>query len=76
MDMGRTVTNANAAAGGLLATGMNNAALTNQAASAYSPWGALLSGAGNTIQNYNTQQQQNDLLLKLLSGSGTTGWGQ
>lgn len=75
MDMGRTVTGANAAAGGLLAQGMTNAAQTMQPANSYSPWGAMLSGAGNTIQNYNTQQQQNDLLMKLLSGSGTSGWG-
>jgi len=71
MNMGSTVTAANANAGSLLANGMNNAAQTTQAANAYSPWGALLTGAGNTMQNYNTQQE----LLRMLSGSGTSGWG-
>ena len=55
MDLGRQTSNA--ASGGLLAQGMVNAAQTQQNA-AYSPWGTLLMGAGNTLQNYNNQQQQ------------------
>lgn len=47
MDLGRQ--SSNAAAGGLLANGMNAAAQTMQPANSYSPWGALLTGAGNTI---------------------------
>lgn len=52
MDMGSTVTAANRNASGLLATGMTNAANTMAPANAYSPWGALLSGAGNSMQGY------------------------
>lgn len=58
MNMGSTVTAANANAGGLLATGMTNAAKTMQPANAYDPWGSLLSGAGTTIANMTTPQQQ------------------
>jgi hypothetical protein len=50
MDLGRQTSNA--VSGGLLAQGMNNAAQTMQPANAYSPWGAMLSGAGNTVANY------------------------
>jgi hypothetical protein len=50
MDLGRQTSNA--AAGGLLAQGMNSAAQTMQPANAYSPWGAMLSGAGNAVANY------------------------
>lgn len=50
MDLGRQTSNA--AAGGLLAQGMTNAAQTMQPANSYSPWGAMLSGAGNAVANY------------------------
>jgi hypothetical protein len=50
VDLGRQTSNA--AAGGLLAQGMNSAAQTMQPANAYSPWGAMLSGAGNAVANY------------------------
>jgi hypothetical protein len=52
MDMGNTVTSANRSSAGLLASGMTNAANTRSAADAYSPWGALLSGAGQATQGY------------------------
>ena len=57
MDMGSTVTAANARSGSLLANGMTNAATTMQPANAYSPWGAMLSGAGTQLQNYGAPQQ-------------------
>ncbi len=47
VDMGKTMSNA--ASGGLLAQGMQNAAATMQPANAYSPWGSLLTGAGNSM---------------------------
>lgn len=53
MDMGNTVTAANARSGTLLANGMTNAATTMQPANAYSPWGAMLSGAGTQLNAYN-----------------------
>lgn len=53
MDMGNTVTAANARSGTLLANGMTNAATTMQPANAYSPWGAMLTGAGQQINAYN-----------------------
>lgn len=52
MDMGSATTAANRTAGGLLASGMTNAANTMAPANAYSPWGALLTGAGNTLSSY------------------------
>jgi hypothetical protein len=56
MDMGlqtgSAVTAANAKAGGLLSSGMTSAASTMAPANAYSPWGALLSGAGSTMSAY------------------------
>ena len=52
MDMGKTTTAANTNAGGLLASGMTNTASTMAPANAYSPWGALLSGAGSTLSGY------------------------
>lgn len=55
IDIGKQTSNA--ASGGLLAQGMVNAAQTQQNA-AYSPWGTLLMGAGNQVQNYQNQQQQ------------------
>lgn len=59
MDMGKTATAASANAGLLTSQGMINAANTMAGANAYSPWAALLSGAGNAIAgmtNSNTQQ--------------------
>jgi hypothetical protein len=53
MDMGSTVTAANARSGSLLANGMTNAATTMQPANAYSPWGAMLTGAGTQLNAYN-----------------------
>lgn len=85
MDIGRTVTGSNAAAGGLLAQGMLGAAQTQQAAS-YSPWGTALMGAGNAIgsmgqqaQQQAAQQQQNQMLMAALGNnsaptSGFTDW--
>ena len=74
VNMGK-VTN-NAQSGMLLANGMNAAAQTMAPANAYSPWGALLSGAGNQVQNYQDQQQQNQqqqqymAMLTALGGKG------
>ena len=59
---------------------MGQAAATQAAGNAVSPWGALLSGAGNNaIQNYQTQQQQqqqyqNSLLAALTNGNSQ--WGK
>jgi hypothetical protein len=63
MNMGSTVSAANAQSGNLLAQGMNNAAQTMQPANAQSNWGTLLSGAGNALTNYtaNNNQQQNQM---------------
>lgn len=63
MDLGINIgakgTAANAQSGQLLAQGMQQAAQTMLPANSYSPWGALLSGAGSALQNYqNTNQQQ------------------
>ena len=52
MALGSTTTAANAQAGGLLAGGINNAAATMAPANAYSPWGAMLSGAGQATAGY------------------------
>lgn len=46
-----------AQSGQLLAQGMLGAAQTMQPANSYSPWGALLSGAGNAVQNMAQPQQ-------------------
>lgn len=75
MNLGNTATAANAQAGGLLASGMANAANTMQPANSYSPWGAMLTGAGNQMNNYTAQQQQTQLLNSLLGG-GTTMFGR
>lgn len=48
-----------AQSGQLLAQGMLGAAQTMQPANSYSPWGALLTGAGNTVQNMAQPQVQN-----------------
>ena len=50
--LGGQTSAANAAAGGLLAGGITNAAQTMAPSNAYSPWGALLSGAGSTMSGY------------------------
>jgi len=44
--------------GSLLGQGMINSAATTQAANSYSPWGGLLSGIGQQMQNYAQPQQQ------------------
>jgi hypothetical protein len=36
----------------LTADGINNAAATMAPSNAYSPWGALLTGGANALQNY------------------------
>jgi len=62
MDIGTAIgaksSTASANAGLLNAQGMTNAAQTMQPANAYSPWGTLLSGAGQAINNYGQPQQQ------------------
>ena len=45
--------------GGLLGQGMINSAQTMLQPNSYSPWGGLLSGMGNQMQNYSQQQQTN-----------------
>jgi hypothetical protein len=78
MDLGINIgkTTNNAQSGMLLANGMNAAAQTMQPANSYSPWGALLSGAGNQVANYQDQQaqqqqqQQNMMLMAALGGKG------
>jgi len=60
MDIGTAIgaksSTASANAGLLTAKGMANAAQTMQPANAYSPWGTLLSGAGQAINNYGQPQ--------------------
>jgi hypothetical protein len=70
ISLGSTATAANAAAGGLLAQGMNNAARSQYTADAYSPWGSILQGAGNMIGQYGAQQQQNPQQLYYRDASG------
>lgn len=53
-------------AGSLLGQGMINSAQTMQAANSYSPWGGLLTGLGNQMQNYQQPQQQ----MNPLAGTG------
>jgi hypothetical protein len=60
MSMGNTTTAANANAGGLLASGITNAAATQAPSNAYSPWGALLSGAGNVASGMSTSGYKYD----------------
>lgn len=61
MDLGINIgakgTASNAAAGSLLANGMTQAAQVMQPANAYSPWGAMLSGAGNALSTYGQQPE-------------------
>lgn len=56
MDMGINIgakgTAANAASGALLAQGMQNAASSTQQANSYSPWGSMLQGLGQSMQQY------------------------
>lgn len=54
VNMGKTMSNAQS--GSLFAQGMNNAAATMQPANAYSPWGAMLTGAGNSLAQMNRPQ--------------------
>lgn len=57
LDMGTSIgakTSTGAAQAGMLtAQGMTNAAATMAPSNAYSPWGALLTGGANALQNYN-----------------------
>jgi hypothetical protein len=57
LDMGTSIgakTSTGAARAGMLtAQGMTNAAATMAPSNAYSPWGALLTGGANALQNYN-----------------------
>ena len=72
MDLGVNlgkVTN-NAQSGMLLANGMNQAAQTMQPSNSYSPWGALLSGAGNQVSNYQDQQAQQQQQQMMLAALG------
>ena len=50
--LGSSVTAGNAAAGRTLFEGTSNAALTQQQGNQISPWGGLLSGAGQALANY------------------------
>jgi hypothetical protein len=52
MLLGGQTTAANAQSGSLLANGMTSAAATMAPANAYSPWGAMLSGAGQATAGY------------------------
>ena len=78
MNLGTTLgaqqTTANTPAANL----MGQAAATQAAGNAVSPWGALLSGAGNAIQNYQTQQQQQQYQNSLLAAltNGNSQWGK
>lgn len=62
MDIGTAIgakTSTAAAQAGLLqAQGMQGAATTMQPANAYSPWGAMLTGAGQAVGQYGQPQQQ------------------
>ena len=51
-NLGNSTTAAAAAAGRLTADGINNAAATMAPSNAYSPWGALLTGGANALQQY------------------------
>ena len=72
MDMGLNIgakgTAANAQSGLLMSQGMTNAANTMQPANAYSPWGSMLQGAGNAIQNFSQPQQQSAFKYDPYSG--------
>lgn len=70
MDLGVNLgkVTSNAQSGQLLGQGMLNASQTMQPANAYSPWGAMLTGAGNTMQNYGQQQQQQQYQFNPFTG--------
>lgn len=72
--LGAQQTTANTPAANL----MGQAAAIQAAGNATSPWGALLSGAGNAIQNYQTQQQQQQYQNSLLAAltNGNSQWGR
>jgi hypothetical protein len=76
MDIGRQVTSGSAASGSLLAQGMQNAATTMQPANAFSPWGSLLAGGANMMNNYANQQQQQNQTMTIdpATGKVTVGW--
>lgn len=67
INLGAKGTAANAASGQLLASGMTNAANTvgQTAQQVGSPWGNMLTGAGNSMQNYQNQQAQQQYLQSL-----------
>jgi hypothetical protein len=52
LNIGAKGTAGTAAAGLLTAQGINNAAQTMQPANALSPWGGMMTGAANSLQNY------------------------
>lgn len=58
MNIGKSTNAANAQSGMLMGQGMANAAQTMQPANAYSPWGSILSGAGNAIGQYTANTPQ------------------
>lgn len=62
MQLGSQTTAAAAAGGRAMQTGMTGAAQTMLPANAYSPWGALLTGAGQAVNQYNQPQQQPGML--------------
>ena len=70
MDLGVNLgkVTSNAQSGQLLGQGMLGASQTMQQADAYSPWGAMLTGAGNTMQNYGQQQQQQQYQFNPFTG--------
>lgn len=61
MDMGINIgakgTAAATNSGNMMAQGITQAAQVMQPANAYSPWGAMLSGAGNAVSSYGQPQQ-------------------
>lgn len=72
INLGKTASPAQS--GQLLAQGMLGAAQTMQPANSYSPWGALLSGAGNTLQNYQNQQAQQQQQQQFLNALSQGKW--
>jgi hypothetical protein len=61
--------NMNSGAAGLLMQGGLSANNSTQQANAYSPWGNMLSGAANQVQNYNNQQQQQQYAFNPFTGA-------
>jgi hypothetical protein len=66
-DLGKM--NMNSGAAGLLMQGGLSANNSTQQANAYSPWGNMLSGAANQVQNYNNQQQQQQYAFNPFTGA-------